>query len=48
MGEVDKNCINIYIYSPYRCKVEQPDALQHNGMTNSEMEMCIWKYGVLF
>ena len=29
------------------CKVEQPDALQYNGMTNSEMEMCMWKLGVL-
>ena len=24
-----------YLYSPNRCKVEQPDALQHNGMTSS-------------
>ena len=21
--------------------------MQHNGLTNSEMEMCVWKYGVL-
>ena len=24
--------------APYRCKVEQSDALQHNGMTNFETE----------
>ena len=35
-----------YIYIPYRCKVEQPDALQHNGMI-TEMEICMWKLGVL-
>ena len=28
---------------PYRCKIEQPDTLQHNGIANSEMEMCMWK-----
>ena len=33
----------MYLYVPYRYKVEQPDALQHNGMTNSEVEMCMWK-----
>ena len=27
----------------YTFTVEQPDTLQHNGMTNSEMEMCMWK-----
>ena len=26
----------MYLYIPYRCKVEQPDALQHNARTNSE------------
>ena len=30
---------------PNWCKVEQLDALKHNGMTNSEMEMCMWKHG---
>ena len=30
----------LYALNPYRCKVEQPDALQHNGMTNSEREIC--------
>ena len=30
---------------PYRCKVQQLDALQHNGMTDSESEMCIcWEH----
>ena len=29
------NCM--YTYS--KCKVQQPDALQHNGMTNSETEI---------
>ena len=29
----------IYIYILLRCNFEQPDALQHNGMTNSEMEI---------
>ena len=32
----------IYIFVRDLCKVEQPDALQHNGMTNSRMEMCKW------
>ena len=27
-----------------RCKIEQPDTLQHNGIKNSEMEMCMQKY----
>ena len=36
-----------YIYIPYRSKVGQPDAPQHNGLTNSETEMCMWKLGVL-
>ena len=31
----------MYLHIPYRCKVEQPDANPHNGMTNSEME--VWK-----
>ena len=35
------------VYVPYRCKVEQPGALQHNGVTNSETEMCMWKLGIL-
>ena len=35
----------LYVFTafPYRCKIEQPDTLQHNGMTNYEMEMCMWK-----
>ena len=37
----------LYAFIPYRCKVEQPDDLQHNRMTNSETEMCKWKLGVL-
>ena len=28
---------------PYICKMVQPDTLQHNGMTNSEIEICMWK-----
>ena len=36
--EVAKNCMYIFL-----CKVRQPDSLQHDGMTNSEMEMCMWK-----
>ena len=43
--EVAKNCM--YLYIPYRCKIEQPDALQHNGMTNSDTEMCKWYCGFL-
>ena len=31
------NCM--YIYVPYRSKVQQPDALQHNVVANSEMEI---------
>ena len=34
------NCMFYCI--PYRCKIEQTDALQHDGMTNSEMCMCMW------
>ena len=35
----------LYVFIiPYKSKVEQPGALQHNGMTNSETEMCMWKY----
>ena len=37
----------MYLHIPYRCKVGQPDALQHNGMTNSEIEMRKWMLGVL-
>ena len=29
------------------CKVEQPDAMQHNGLADSETEMCMWKYGAV-
>ena len=39
------SCQELYI--SYWCKVGQPDALQHNGMTNSGKEMCMWKLGVL-
>ena len=28
---------------PNRCKIEQLDTLRFNGMTNSEIEMCMWK-----
>ena len=35
------------LYIPNRYKVEQPDALQHNEMTNSKTEKCLWKQGVL-
>ena len=31
------------VHIPYRCNIEQPDTRQHNGMTNSETEMCMWK-----
>ena len=24
-------------------RLKHPDTIQHNGMTNSEMEMCMWK-----
>ena len=34
----------MFLHIPYRCKIEQLVTLQHNGMTNSEMEMCMWKY----
>ena len=36
-GGVAKNCM--YLYIPYRCKAEQPDGLQHNGMTHSETDL---------
>ena len=35
--ETAKNCMHLHI--PYRCKVGQPCALQHNGTTNSETEI---------
>ena len=35
MRKWPKNCMFLLI--SYGCKVEQPDILQHNGMTNSEM-----------
>ena len=31
------------LHIPYKCKIEQLDALYHNGMTNSETEICMWK-----
>ena len=37
-GEVDKNCM-----FSYRCKVEQSDALLHNGIINFGMEMFMLK-----
>ncbi len=39
LGSSQELCI--FIHS-LMCKVEYPDAL-HNGMTNSEMEMCMCK-----
>ena len=35
----------LYIFTVFlnRYKIEQPDTLQHNGMTNSEIEMDMWK-----
>ena len=33
-GEVAMNCM--FLLGSYRCKIEQPDTIQHNGMTNSE------------
>ena len=35
----------MYLYIPYRCKLEQPDVLQHNGMAGFEMEMCLLMSG---
>ena len=29
------------LYIPYRCKLEQHDVLQHNGMAGFEMEICL-------
>ena len=37
----------MHLYTPYRSKVEQPDALQLYGMTNSETEKRMWKYVLL-
>ena len=37
----------MFYCSPYRCKIEQPDTPQHNGVTNYQTEMCMWKYVVL-
>ena len=34
--------IVMFALIPYRCEVGQPDALQHNGMPNTETAMCIW------
>ena len=28
--------------TPYRWRIEQPDTRQHNGIKNSETEMCLW------
>ena len=43
-GEVGHELYVVVFYCiPYRCRIGQPDTLQHNGMTNSEMEMCMWK-----
>ena len=36
-GEVVQELYALHI--PYWCKIELPDALQHKGMTNSEMEI---------
>ena len=33
--------VRFLMYS-LQVEIEQPDTLQHNGMTNSEMEMCMW------
>ena len=35
-GEVAMNCMFDCI--PHSCKIEQPDTLQRNGMTNSKWE----------
>ena len=44
-GEVVKN--GKFLHIPYRCKIEQPDTRQSNGITNSETEMCIRCYEYL-
>ena len=33
-GEAAMNCM--FLLCSYKCKIEQPDTIQHNGMTNSE------------
>ena len=38
-------CLYMFLNRLNRSKVEQPDAMQHNGMANSEMDMCKWKNG---
>ena len=35
-GEVAMNCMHLFLTG---CKVGQPVSQQHNGMTNSEMEI---------
>ena len=35
-GEISMNCMDLFLTG---CKVGQPVSLQHNGMTNSEMEI---------
>ena len=38
------DCDGQELHMPYLCKVEQADAKQRDGMSNSETEMCItWK-----
>ena len=37
----------MHIHILYRCKVEQHDTLQREGVTNFVMEMFILKYGIL-
>ena len=41
MGEEAKNCMSLL----YSLQVQDRTTwyLQHNGMTNSEMKMCLWK-----
>ena len=38
-GQVDKNFKFVHIH--YRCKIGLPNTRQHNGIKNSETEMCL-------
>ena len=44
-GEVAMNCM--FFLCSYRCKIEQPDTIQHNGRQFLKTEMCMRKEVVL-
>ena len=36
----------MFLHIPYKCKIEQHDALQHNGETNSERQICTESWSI--